>query len=94
MTGALWFTADEIAAVQAMLPGVDLTRCDDSGYFAREEWGEWEECTHAHPCRIHRVVQILLRRMVERWIGLHWQECFCGALALGIIGMIRVYLRK
>jgi hypothetical protein len=29
-----------------------------------------------------------------RWIGLHWQECFCGALALGIIGMIRVYLRK
>ena len=52
----LWFTADEIATVQALLPGVDLTRCDNSGYFAREE------CTPEHPCRIHRVVQILLRR--------------------------------
>jgi len=78
MTGALWFTADEIAAVQAMLPGVDLTRCDDSGYFAREEWGEWEECTHAHPCRIHRVVQILLRRRVERGSGCTGRSASAG----------------
>jgi hypothetical protein len=55
MIGTLWFTANEIALVQAILPGVDLTRCENSWYYARHE------CTSEDPCRMHRVVQILLR---------------------------------
>ena len=59
MSDTLWFTAVEIARVQAILPGVDLTRCDDSGYLKYAVSGDDRECTPEHPCRIHRVVQLL-----------------------------------